>query len=762
MTRTILAHTNGNLGGDGEPLATHHRSVSVAARRFAEAFGSGDVAEAAGAWHDLGKYHPEFQKYIRGERAGSFEHSGAGAALAVPDLWGATPAGIALAFAIAGHHAGLANLRDDQAGADQPLPLSLRLENARRVLPEVLAAAEGEFAPSPVPEPPAFLHAGAPMQDDLRRRLEFWTRMLFSALVDADRICTEAFCNPAEAAVRAGPRATVTELRALLEAHYRDVLGARADGTPVGRARAEVAAACIRAAGMPQGLFSLTVPTGGGKTLAAMRFALAHAERHGLARVIVVIPFTSIIEQNAHAYRLIFGEGNVVEHHSNLDPALLRSRAGEGVASRHEFAVENWDAPVIVTTTVQFFESLFSNHPSRCRKLHHIAGSVVILDEVQALPPELLAPMLDGLRELAGRYGTSIVLSTATPPALGRRPAMTCGLEGVRPIIEDPSKLALDLRRVRYEWPAAGAPPREWGALAAELAGHERVLAVVHRRADARELAMELRAALPAGEIVRHLSALMCPAHRLEVLGAVRADLEAGRPCRLVSTQLIEAGVDVDFPVVYKAFGGLDSIVQAAGRCNREGLLEYGRVVVFESPTKPPRGNPAKASEAARAMFGAMDGSSLDPDDPARQEEYFRRFYSACPHDAKNIQMNRAQLNFATVARDFRMIEDGFTRPVIIPWRDGARRLEDLRRALRNPGSPGPPLRELFRMVQPFTVTIYADAFDKARGVGAVQELADGCGSWALEYSHMNHYSEEFGLVIGDDIAVGSPESFMA
>jgi CRISPR-associated endonuclease/helicase Cas3 len=474
-----------------------------------------------------------------------------------------------------------------------------------------------------------------------------------------------------------------------------------------------------------------------------MSFALNHAERYGLRRVIVVIPYTSIIEQNADVYSLALGAEaeNVVEHHSSLDPDERKKRYGEELTNRHELACENWDAPVIVTTTVQFFESLFSNQASRCRKIHNIARSVIILDEVQCLPPAFLLSIVEALNELATHYGCSIVLSTATPPALAARERFETGLKGIRQIVANTKELAEKLKRVEYAWPMEGAPSMIWAQLAREMVGHQQVLAVVHKRDDARNLARELMSIAPEDEPVWHLSALMCAAHRSEVVAKIKDALKREAACRVVSTQLVEAGVDVDFPIVYRALGGLDSIVQAAGRCNREGRLNKGRVVVFRAETSPPRGTPRQAMEVTESLLREA-GGMLDPSDPALFEKYFSMLYVVKDLDAKRIQPLRQEFNFASVGREFKLIEDGFTKPVVVPYGEAAMHVQELR-------PPKRPTREALRGLQRFIVNIYPDAFAKFRGAGALEEPIEGIFVLAKPYE--KSYDDTFGLLTGDE-----------
>jgi CRISPR-associated endonuclease/helicase Cas3 len=567
------------------------------------------------------------------------------------------------------------------------------------------------------------------------RSLDAWTRFLFSCLVDADYLATEDFYSPGLRRAALAGYDDIATLRQRLDESIDGMVAGLPEerrGAVVNLRRAEVLAACRTAAELPQGLFSLTVPTGGGKTLAAMSFALRHAERHGLRRVIAAIPFTSIIEQNAAVYKLALKKENVIEHHSGLDP-LAAQETGGADETRRRLAAENWDAPVIVTTNVQLFESLFAASPSRCRKLHNIARSVILLDEAQTLPADYLLVVLDILKELTLHYGCTVVLTTATQPALKRRESLPQGLEDVREIISDPHALARDLQRVSVSWPAPEAPPLPYAALAAEIAGHERVLAVVHKRRDARGLA-EL---LPA-EGRFHLSALMCPAHRSERLREIKSRLAAGLPCRLVSTQLIEAGVDIDFPVVYRCLGGLDSLAQAAGRCNREGRLpERGQVTFFRAETLPPPGLPQKGLETVEKMLRA---GPIDLDDPGAHEEYFRGLYMACDLDPQGIQPLRANLSFATVERKVRLIDNDST-PIVVPYGTADERLDRLRRQ-------GPD-RLLLRSLQPFTVNLFRRDVSKLQNAGALEEVVDGVLALAPPFHGL--YDDRFGLLVEDE-----------
>lgn len=741
MSKKYYAHSlEGRPSSEWQPLEEHLKNVAELAGGFAEDFGFRDWGYTAGLWHDLGKYQPEFQDRLLGAQI-SVEHSGIGASQAYEK---GKSHGLPLSFVIGGHHAGLANLVG--SSRDQPSPIMERVKSNQKILKKLLPILPDELNTAPFPRLPPFLSPKVtPNKKDNAinsRRCEFWIRFLFSTLVDADRLDTECLTGDERNRLLKN-YASIEELQRRLNRFLENKAARLSPETlsmPVNKVRASVLAACLQAAQKDSGVFSLTVPTGGGKTLSSMAFALSHAEIHHQRRIIVVIPYTSIIEQNAAEYRLALGTENLIEHHSNLDTEKYKQRHGEEETRRMELASENWDAPVIVTTTVQFFESLFSNRPSRCRKLHNIARSVIILDEVQTLPPEYLICILDALNELANNYGCSVVLSTATPPALSARERFEWGLKDVREIVPSPDAIASELKRVEYSWPDPDGPPVLWENLAKELTGFEQVLAVVHRRKDAYELA-EYLSLLLGDQSVFHLSALMCPAHRSDVLDVVKNRLSNGKPCRLVSTQLIEAGVDVDFPVVYRALGGLDSMVQAAGRCNREGRLEFGRVKIFRAPSKPPSGTARKAMDIAEGLL-RKNGNSLDISAKNVFFEYFRSLYFKSELDAKRIQSLRQEFKFADVAGEFRLIEDGFTESIVVPYKEGHARLKKLLER--------GPSRATMRSLQPFIVNIYPKTFERLQSNGALEEVADGLFALNPVFTHL--YTHTYGLAVEGEI----------
>lgn len=660
---TIYAHTlAGRAQTDWELLDKHLYEVGVAAAANASPFGAEAWATILGQCHDLGKASDDFQDYLRasnpsdaqdaGVEEGSLKrvnHSTFGARYVAKAIGGI--AGQMLAFCVAGHHGGLPN-ESSSDDAKQAGTLRVRLDESISI-PRVSDPKLALIAPV-VPWKPS-------SAQDAAFQLAFFTRMLFSCLVDADRACTEAFCNPMQSEERRKPRPSMRAMQERVIAHLAELQRGALE-TEVNLCRRDVLQQCRMAATSNPGFFSLQVPTGGGKTLSSLAFALEHAAVHSHRRVVVAIPFTSIIEQTADVYRKALGPLSaqaLVEHHTNLQPTH-DTRA-------NQFATENWDAPLIVTTNVQLFESLFAAATSPCRKLHRLARSIIILDEAQTLPVELLEPTLAALRELVLNYGCTVVLCTATQPALERRSDFPLGLEDVRPIIADPSRLFRTLKRVEVRH----VGPLGDDKLAGLLREQPRALCIVNTRRHAAQLFDALSALSEPGSCF-HLSTLMCGKHRRDRLKQIRALANAG-PCRVVSTQLIEAGVDLDLPVVYRAAAGFDSIAQAAGRCNREGLLPMGYTYVFDAETLPPPGLLRDGAQVARELFPRFP----DPLLPEAIEAYFRQYYwkGRDRWDSKKIQQmmqidwirKRALFQFRDIADAYRLIRDP-QFPILVPY----------------------------------------------------------------------------------------------
>lgn len=718
---SFFAHSGSRSDfSDWQPLATHLLNVAELARQFAREACADNVAleeqtYLAGLLHDLGKYRPGFQAMLRGCPPPVKEswHKQAGAAKAAEGNH------LAAVYAIAGHHGGMperARLKDIIRGdAGQPVARAVWAD-ATRDCPRL-----GELSRAP------------PELDGLAA--ELFTRMLFSCLVDADWTDTATFYANGQRDL-VPPLDPETWLSRVL-AYIQD-RSAACKNPSLAAIRSEILNACLTAAELPPGLFSLTVPTGGGKTLSGLAFALKHAASHGLRRVIYVAPYLSILEQNARVFRQALGfergDPQVFEHHSLAEPP---GNDDDEHTDRDDRArrAENWDAPVILTTSVQFFESLFAHRPGRCRKLHNIANSVVLLDECQTLPPDLVAPTCSMLGQLAGQFRTSIVLCTATQPAFDH-PKIPERLTGVREVAPASLNLFARLRRVRVEWPKAGET-LDWPGVAERMLQRHAALCIVNTRRAARELFAELRQR--TGAPVLHLSTSMCPEHRLAVLDRAKKLLEANQPCYLVSTQLIEAGVDIDFPFVLREMAPLEAIIQAAGRCNREGLLNHdsgepgGTVVVFRSlaaKQEPSRYFPrdgwyhAGRDKVEHEFLNSGSEPQIDKPDDIRK--YFELLYWSGNLDKKHIQVQRGQFHFPNVACEYRLIDDEGVPVVVATWQEHEEEIAKLLGDVRLH-----PSRAAYRKLSPFQVNLRQYELANATLVGEEQP---GLFVWRGEY----------------------------
>lgn len=674
----FYAHSTDNPDKSAwQPLSEHLHNVAELAKSFATAFGAEDWGKFAGLLHDAGKATEEFTARLEGKPK-RVDHATFGAKLAQAR---GGKLGLLLAYVIAGHHGGLPD------GGVQENQLHFRLKHGKvsddtNLLPELNIS--GELRPP-------FLFD----KEWTTFGLAFFTRMIFSCLVDADFLDTEKFCSPEKATKR---KILQNSYLHTLQESLRIFLAEKeknARSGDINSLRKSILSVCRTKATAPQGFFSLTVPTGGGKTLSSLTFALDHAIAHNLNRVIYAIPFTSIIEQNAHVFSEAIGLENVLEHHCNY-----REKDDESIYDKWRgLAAENWDAPVVVTTNVQFFESLFSNKTSRCRKLHNIAGSVIVLDEAQAIPTEYLEPCLAALRELVAHYRCTVILCTATQPALDDHSLLRSALPDVTELIDNPGDLYTQLKRVRVEF--IGQITNN--ELAKQLSKQKQVLCIV----STKKQAQQVFAALPDKEGTFHLSTNMYPAHRTRVLKDIRQRLNDEQPCRVVSTSLVEAGVDLDFPVVYRAMAGLDSIAQAAGRCNREGKLEHGQVYIFEPEQVPSmpwlRRRVSRAREVLR-LFPEEDCLGLGP-----MRRYFELLYDAEDLDKKEI-VKRLKvklgmdliLPFREIAEDFRLIEDEGIGLIITGQKEDENDIAQMIRELRNTEFPVSTIKKL----QQYSVTV--------------------------------------------------------
>lgn len=743
--RIYYAHSRKDaMEVEWQRLADHLKNTAEIASEMGRDADISDLAYLAGLLHDLGKYSDQFQGRLRGDRQ-QVDHSTAGAR-EVMTLFPKRPQrdfAELISYAIAGHHSGLP---DCGSSGDLGESSTLLGRRNRKKLPDYSAyraeiqVDSARLTPRRI-KASQFRFRGESGEEKTTQyagfSVSFLTRMLFSTLVDADSLETERYCQ--QGLVPRGGFASLEDLKREFDLH----LGAF--GNPkreIDKRRTEITLAAISGAQKSPGFFTLTVPTGGGKTLTSMAFALNHALAHGLRRIIYVIPYTSIIEQNARVFREalgVCGHENVLEHHSNLDWEKVRQPGGwegVGVAKKLKLAAENWDVPIVVTTNVQFFESIFSNRRARARKVHNLAKSVIILDEAQMLPRDYLKPCLMALSELVQNYGASVVLSTATQPNLHRFfPASTTFTE----LAPETATLFDFFRRVQVRM--LGGVTDE--ALLGRLAEHEQALCIVNTRRHAKSLFDALAKGQSDG--VYHLSTLMCPAHRSIVLEEIRSRLNQGEPCRVVSTQVMEAGIDVDFPVGYRALAGLDSILQAAGRVNREMKRGMAEMFVFEpdaNHTRPPA-YIRQAAEIARQVLREYP----DPTTQEAIDAYYTRLYTLQGErafDARDIlgsldkQNGQTDFDFKQASDKFKMIDED-TVAVLVPFDATARALIEQLRTSDYPAA-------LLRKLQPYAINIYEPEFNALRDIGAVQPVGDT--AFVLSGECFEKYYTASGLVL--------------
>jgi CRISPR-associated helicase Cas3/CRISPR-associated endonuclease Cas3-HD len=726
----IYAHS-ANANEDWHPLAEHLQCVSRLTTDFAANTTWENEAALAGLLHDLGKYADRFQARLKGQDSG-LDHWSQGAWVAL-----AEHRAIAAALAIQGHHVGLqhANMdalrRMNPQSLTQNHPFGLALSDTDHMRLKQRAEADGLLfqipAQTALPLKNGMAQAVANMLD---------VRLLFSCLVDADFLDTEAHFEGDAQGKRPrpdGPKLDANAALAALDAHMAKLRSATGAQTEVRQAREALWSAAEHSGQMQPGLFTLTAPTGSGKTLAMLKFALEHAARHNLKRVILAVPFLSVIEQTAREYRKVFKsfpDNFVLEHHSlaGLGVEADRHDAEGASESQRRLLAENWDAPIVLTTNVQLLESLFSNRPSSCRKLHNLMGSVILFDEAQSLPSGLAVPTLAALSHLSSAYHSSVVFATATQPAFDTlHTAVTKhATQGWQPqeAVPEHAEMFRVLERVKVSWPKDGEK-RGWAELAADLRSDraKQVLCVVNLKRHVLALLDELTGT----DGLFHLSTNMCAEHRRDVLEKVRARLIAGKTCRLISTQCVEAGVDLDFPLVYRALAPLEAIAQAAGRCNREGKLNeqgrLGEVVVFEPNDEKelrwhyPTYAYYQAAEVTRTMLKEHENLNINMNinDPALFRDYYRRLYDLNNPASQNEALNEAitALDFPEVAKHYRLIDQN-TIQILVPW--GERREEF--DALRNEAGREGISAGWMRRAQGLAVSIYL--------------TKDGSPAWAI------------------------------
>ena len=710
MHTEYLAHISDD--GRKQTVSEHLRNTAELCAHFAGAFGASEQGRLIGLAHDIGKCSEEFQNRLNGGSIVDHATAGAFECAKLDALWAAC--------CVAGHHGGLpdaGNLNNDTP--DDPTLFGRIQKALQKGIPEY----EMPFALPSTAAPEGFGRNG--LTDSFR------IRMLFSCLVDADYLDTEQFMSNG-----AAERSFGDSIPVLRDKLNRYIEPWRNPTNDLNRKRCEILKSCISGGEREKGLYTLTVPTGGGKTIASMAFALNHAVKHGMDRVIYVIPYTSIIEQTAAVFRGVFGDENVVEHHSN---ALLEvPEHGDARQYLQIKATENWDAPIIVTTAVQFFESLYANRPSKCRKLHSVANSVIIFDEAQMLPTEHLRPCVAAIAALVEHFSATAVLCTATQPSLNDLFLQYAPAHQATELCPDIAATFSAFRRVAFE--KIGSVDAD--ALTRRLAGLPQVLCIVNSRKSAQTIFQKLPA-----EGSYHLSTLMYPAHRRLALAEIRTRLKNGLPCRVVSTSLIEAGVDVDFPAVYREMAGLDSILQAAGRCNREGRRrpEESIVTIFEGLSRTPQMLRVNIGAAKEALQGGAD--------PAASEtitRYFRSYRSFAGDRLDKADVIHCfregfqgrMLPFRTVAERFHMIDDA-TKTVYIPQGECAELIQRLRAGERS--------RALFRKLGQYGVNVYEKHFQALLERGALEQLDES----SAILTDLSLYVQTMGLILCDNEAAG-------
>lgn len=704
-------------------LADHLKGTASLSAEFAESFGCRNWGYAAGLIHDIGKFSDAFQEYIRAvvlEKSdnpkyfrGSVDHTSAGAIFAANN-------GLPIIdYISAGHHSGLQDFNDKKARLAKKDCFDSVRERALKF-----------FSDNKIPPPENFADRHIDGYS-----INMLVRLMFSALVDADFLDTEKFFHPERS--RGGFDSPEVLLQRL-QSHLKTLFENSPD-TPLNRLRRGIDDDCAAAADSDSdgGYFSLGVPTGGGKTLASILWALKFAVKNGKRRVIVAIPYTSIISQTAAQYRKIFGDKNVLEHHSNVEPDKLFDADGQPTAAR--FASENWDAPIVITTNVQLFESMYANSPSRTRKLHNICNSVIILDEAQMLPPDFLKPILWGLDAFVKIGGAAVLFCTATQPVFSgkigsNKEKFDSPVKNVREIVANSDELQAAFRRTKIS-----LLPEEFGL--AEFADFLRMragsfLCICNTRAHAAEIYSAL-----GDDSAFHLSRSMCTAHIDDVLAKIKASLASGKCTRAVSTQLVEAGVDLDFPEVFREQAGLDSIIQAAGRCNREGRAKTGDVYVFKTKNTLTSRFISNGVHALEDTLYCCKGEPLDSRKVV--EKYFDNFFANCANfDSSNVNgllvknASYGEFQFETAAKIFHLIDDSDSVEVLVPYRDGA----DLCRCVSD-GHLGDS--QFFRKLRRYCVSVRKSQLEELLRAG---QITDFNGIYVL--NDPSSYSEKIGLTI--------------
>lgn len=718
MDKKFYAHTrpineNGVERTEYQLLSDHERGVGTLCGQFAEAFGAQAEGHEAGVHHDDGKATAAFQHRLldNGPKA---DHATAGARNIMLSN------NLLLAACVMGHHSGLPDLGSTNDPEGTPTFTGRIKKWGTPAIPPLDPG---------YPIPPVRLPQRPVTKPSLSE--SFRTRMLYSCLVDADYLDTERFMKGDM------PRGIGDSLETLLTRLQAKLNAWDNPTSALNKLRQQILQACVSAAANPKGIYTLTVPTGGGKTTSSLAFALHHAVEHGMKRVIYVVPYTSIIEQNADVFRGILGDENVLEHHSGVQ---FENDEENGNPDPKALAAENWDSPLVITTAVQFFESMYANRSSQCRKLHNLANSVIIFDEAQMLPLCHLMPCVAAIGTLVEQFGATAVLCTATQPVLGDLIQQFAPSHAISEICPEIPFYFDKFRRVTFRQVGV----LEDDVLAEQLCTHEQVLCIVNSRKAAQAIFSQL-----PEEGSFHLSTLMVPKHRRAVLEEIRRRLNDGLPCRVVSTSLVEAGVDIDFPAVYRELAGLDSILQAAGRCNREGkrAAEDSIVTIFRRTEKAP----PLFGQAIGATNIALDNNA-DPASPQTMENYFcelRKLNGSAIDkigviDAFERGRGGSLYPFRTIAENFRMI-DNDTRTVYIPWKDGSELIERL--------CDGACSKKLYRQLGQYAVQVYDAHFQALYDAGALQtaDETDALDDRSAILRDLSLYDEKTGLSLKAD-----------
>lgn len=724
-----IAHIDAE--GNIQEVKEHLLGTAKRAKEFASGFNCESAAFLCGLLHDIGKYSDAFQKRIRNPLPSNrVDHSTAGA-VEIQKMDGNY---VALGMAVAGHHSGLLDGGNSTTAVSDD---GTYFGRCRKALEDYsswkkdLQSEVSDICPEPLPV----------YCKENRFSMSFFIRMIFSCLVDADYLDTEAFMNRGQ--VKRGGYDSLETLLHRFEEFVSKWLGSEVTGTGTKavlcRHRNKILRECMEnGREYSRGLYTLTVPTGGGKTTASMGFALEHACNHGLRRIIYVIPYTSVIDQNAAVFEDIFGQENVLEHHSGVLYDVNEDEGEEGDYKK-ALATENWDAPIVVTTAVQFFESLYGNRSAKCRKLHNITNSVIIFDEAQTLPISYLEPCVAAMAQLVRNYNSTVVLCTATQPALEERFQTYLPGYNIQEICGGIKELFVFFKRNIIK----NIGSLSVGELEEKLHSQEQVLCIVNRRKTAQELYRNLE-----GEEVFCLTTLLCPVDRKAKFAEIREGLHTGKSCRVIATSLLEAGVDLDFPQVYRQEAGLDSLIQAAGRCNREGKRPLEEQMVYSFRLEGEESKYAAQSIAALRETWRRFKEIDEPEAISFYFQYFRSLIGKENLDQKDIMkawekgIDGSYFPFATISEKFHLIEE-VTRTVYIPLEEASDLMQQVERGVAD--------RSTYRKLGQYSVNVYQNHFEELWKAGCLEEVSKD----VFVLRDANQYSRDTGLKMDVETGYG-------